>query len=47
MTIAVVVADRHQADPGLEDLVQGFALIGGAVVGDLHDVHDAERAGAA
>ena len=46
MSVAVVVPDGHQADTRVDAVVQGVALIGRTVVGDLHDVHGAESAGA-
>nr|WP_291040214.1 hypothetical protein [Herbiconiux sp.] len=45
MTVAVVGADRHDADTGGELAVEGVALVGAAVVGDLHDVDGTEGSG--
>jgi hypothetical protein len=42
VAVAVVGADRHDADTRGELAVEGVALIGAAVVGDLHDIDGPE-----
>ena len=44
MAVSVVHAHRDQPDPCLQNLVEPFALIGGAVVSDLDDVDRADGA---
>jgi hypothetical protein len=45
MTVAVVGADRDESEARVEAVVQGGALIGGAVVRDFDDVHGRDGAG--